>query len=297
MRVDYDLMGAFLSEAKMTFARSNKVEFNLANNLQALLDQSFPENLITQKQLCELGQVKTGIESGGELFNMKLLTSFVQQVFKNHSADYGELMHCFPDIQFIYHFYNMTEYKWFKRFRALAIFGLSTNTKFKVNLSVFENEFMPEPTNMFKWRVLKNPKHFQKCRLAELREAISFEKEASSEKFQIRMIAGPSIDLNAALRDPTQQPLDKKIFEKVIIQIHGGGFIGMTSSSHMFYLRKYATEVGAVVFCIDYPLAPRWKYREITDSVFKAYLVITVGLSAAVAGRVSCKGLQSCDHR
>lgn len=66
----------------------------------------------------------------------------------------------------------------------------------------------------------------------------------------------------------------KILFEKVVIHIHGGGFVAMSSESHEMYLRKFVKESKCVVFSIDYPLAPKAKFKQIVDSVFKSYLFI-----------------------
>jgi len=60
----------------------------------------------------------------------------------------------------------------------------------------------------------------------------------------------------------------------VILHIHGGGFVAMSSQSHEGYLWKFVNKISCVLFSIDYPLAPKAKYSEIIDCVFKGYLFI-----------------------
>lgn len=45
-------------------------------------------------------------------------------------------------------------------------------------------------------------------------------------------------------------------FKKVLIHIHGGGFIGSSSSFHQIYLRKMAINLDKPIFSIDYRLVP-----------------------------------------
>lgn len=54
----------------------------------------------------------------------------------------------------------------------------------------------------------------------------------------------------------------KKHYSKIIIHIHGGGFMAMSSSYHQNYLRRYANYLKYPIFSIDYRLAPKFKYPE-----------------------------------
>jgi acetyl esterase/lipase len=73
-----------------------------------------------------------------------------------------------------------------------------------------------------------------------------------------------------------QEPVDpnealKEHFSKVMIHIHGGGFMATSSSYHQTYLRKYANTLKIPIFCIDYRLAPKYKYPENLHDCIKAY--------------------------
>ena len=50
----------------------------------------------------------------------------------------------------------------------------------------------------------------------------------------------------------TIPPLEKAL----IIHVHGGGFVSMSSGSHQTYTRLWANEIGVPIFSIDYRLAP-----------------------------------------
>ena len=60
-------------------------------------------------------------------------------------------------------------------------------------------------------------------------------------------------------------------FDRVLIHIHGGGFIAMSTRSHQTYLTKWANECKLVVFTIEYRLAPEHKFPAGFDDVWQAY--------------------------
>jgi hormone-sensitive lipase len=57
----------------------------------------------------------------------------------------------------------------------------------------------------------------------------------------------------------------------LIIHIHGGGFVAMSSSSHENYLRKWCNKLEVPVISIDYRLAPENPYPKALDDVWQAY--------------------------
>jgi hormone-sensitive lipase len=61
---------------------------------------------------------------------------------------------------------------------------------------------------------------------------------------------------------------------KVVIHIHGGGFITMSSGSHQVYTRTWANRLNCPIFSIDYGLAPEHKYPSAIDDVWQAYVWI-----------------------
>jgi hormone-sensitive lipase len=61
-------------------------------------------------------------------------------------------------------------------------------------------------------------------------------------------------------------------FYELIIHIHGGGFVSMSSSSHQSYTRQWAKKLQAPIISIDYRLAPRHKYPAAVDDVWDAYI-------------------------
>lgn len=62
------------------------------------------------------------------------------------------------------------------------------------------------------------------------------------------------------------------LIESVVLHVHGGGFIGMSSYSHQIYTRKWANELKLPVFSVDYRKAPEFPYPMALDDCLEAYL-------------------------
>jgi len=60
----------------------------------------------------------------------------------------------------------------------------------------------------------------------------------------------------------------------IIIHIHGGGFVSMTSQTHRIYLNRWVKNLKLVHFSIDYRLAPQNRYPDALDDVWQSYLWI-----------------------
>lgn len=71
-------------------------------------------------------------------------------------------------------------------------------------------------------------------------------------------------------------PVDALDFRRILIHIHGGGFVAMSSSSHLTYLIKWANELKVPVFSIDYRLAPVVQYPILLNDVIRSYIWILV---------------------
>jgi acetyl esterase/lipase len=66
----------------------------------------------------------------------------------------------------------------------------------------------------------------------------------------------------------------KEIFKKIIIHIHGGGFMAMSSTYHETYLRFFANETQRPLFSIDYRLAPIAKFPGPLHDCIRGYFWI-----------------------
>jgi acetyl esterase/lipase len=90
----------------------------------------------------------------------------------------------------------------------------------------------------------------------------------SSEKLPIDLKTGedsriPKFSTSCFCLPPRPISLPKhanNTTDKIIIHIHGGGFVAMSSGSHQNYTRIWANELGIPIFGIDYRLAPKWKF-------------------------------------
>lgn len=57
----------------------------------------------------------------------------------------------------------------------------------------------------------------------------------------------------------------------IVIHIHGGGFVSMSSFSHKVYLVRWVRNLKLIYFCIDYRLAPKNQFPDALDDVWQAY--------------------------
>lgn len=59
--------------------------------------------------------------------------------------------------------------------------------------------------------------------------------------------------------------------DTIIIHIHGGGFIAMSSNSHQIYTREWVKGTNYVLFSIDYRLAPEHPYPAALEDCWQVY--------------------------
>lgn len=67
---------------------------------------------------------------------------------------------------------------------------------------------------------------------------------------------------------------EAKSFEIVMIHLHGGGFMAMTSSSHQVYLRKWSKQLKIPIFSVEYRLAPQTQFPFVLNDCIRAYIWI-----------------------
>lgn len=48
----------------------------------------------------------------------------------------------------------------------------------------------------------------------------------------------------------------------MVLHIHGGGFVAMSSNSHQNYTRIWANELNIPVFSVDYRLSPESRFPD-----------------------------------
>ena len=98
-------------------------------------------------------------------------------------------------------------------------------------------------------------------------------------------VEGSRSDLKGMVKDWLLDT-EKKYFENIIIHCHGGGFVGMSSSSHQVYLRKWAQKLGIPIFSIDYRLAPQTKFPFPLNDCIRSYVWILTFLEGVLGCQV-----------
>ncbi|KAG2387293.1 hypothetical protein C9374_001625 [Naegleria lovaniensis] len=58
---------------------------------------------------------------------------------------------------------------------------------------------------------------------------------------------------------------------KIILHIHGGGFIAMQSFSHEVYLRKWCSATNMPIISVDYRRSPQYKFPTQVEECYSAY--------------------------
>jgi hormone-sensitive lipase len=86
---------------------------------------------------------------------------------------------------------------------------------------------------------------------------------------KVRVISNQSIYIgdDYSSVDKTKYP----VVDRVIVQIHGGGFIAMSSYSYQPFAREWVKKTRSAMFCIDYGLAPERPYPNAIEDVWQAY--------------------------
>jgi len=122
-------------------------------------------------------------------------------------------------------------------------------------------------------KTVKSTAALEKVKDLEIRDALSegevgnppgqlgtSPKVRDSEKKTIpspgNKMASPSSSQRNLKTDP------KELFKKIIVHIHGGGFMAMGSTYHETYLRLFAIETERPLFSIDYRLAPQVQFPD-----------------------------------
>lgn len=108
--------------------------------------------------------------------------------------------------------------------------------------------------------------------LSDPNDPLFFDSNQNKLKFVNQIV---DIPLISWFIDPKHSnSLKEHSLESLIIHIHGGGFISMSSGSHQIYTRKWANSLKVPIFSLDYGLAPKHPYPKAFDDVFQAYMWI-----------------------
>ena len=262
---------------KVSLFRMNNLFQTNSKMLTTLLEGVYPDQVVTQECIdnFDTTQFKNGMP---QLISASILKQLFQNHFDEMTSDYHQILSLFPRNDFIYYFYNLIENKWLKKLWGIIYPYVLTNAKFKIPFNFYHKFFVKNdiyPNCSFKmlshefWDHQVEPSEF----FIDKKDP-----RVSENYFSIRLLSKKAVDLKMLALNPSLMTKEiKSEFKKVILHIHGGGFITMSSSSHQSYLRKFVRQFDSVVFSIDYPLAPKKKHKDIFESIIKGYFYVYVG--------------------
>jgi len=264
-----------MQSAKMTLHKANTNFASFEDMYDMVTKDDYLLNLVTKD---DVERIRVSLKSGKpvDLVQYSIVTNFLSVTFNRNRKDYGELLHCFPDNFFVYHFYQMNSNKWMRGIKFFTYDAIGTNTKINIPLNLFDYHFVPNTKYPFSWQLL-DPKFKEvKFNFSDLLVANAF-GNPTLDQFQVRVMSSEKMNLQQLLKNPASVTDSvRRQFKRVVMHMHGGGFITMNSSAQQQYLRKFANEGECVLISVDYPLAPLKTYKEILRSIFTAYLFITV---------------------
>jgi acetyl esterase/lipase len=81
-------------------------------------------------------------------------------------------------------------------------------------------------------------------------------QEKAAELKRQELARRQSESLNLPVYSKENEPVPVPI----ILHFHGGGFVSGNAATHEVYLREWAKETSAIVFSVDYTLAPEAQY-------------------------------------
>lgn len=144
-------------------------------------------------------------------------------------------------------------------FKKLKVDSNEENTEFSI-IKKYEKLLIKSPEKIririLSKNILKDPK-----------DPLFFDSKKKKLFFLNEIIRNPLLSWFF----PKTEGNSKKIYTDLIIHIHGGGFVSMSSGSHQIYTRKWANMLDAPIFSLDYRLAPKDPYPKALDDCWQAY--------------------------
>lgn len=208
---------------------------------------------------------------GGKLMSFFFISSFFNSKLVRREGFKLDIM---PSLDFFAFKCRYFGDNFFERAMSWGKPKKGLHTYFTVKSNLFKNLFDTKSEYGFDWNLLK--KDFNWTGLDE--KAIQFKfKERTFSEIGIRIIGNHSIDIESVLKgtkDLKQE--EKQKMKKVIVHIHGGAYIKLSSKNYLDYLIKVVKETDVIVFSIDYLLAPVSKTNSIFRSLQESYLLINV---------------------
>lgn len=270
------LVGDRLENVKVALARLNGLFKSPEEMLMQLMATDYPEGIINPDIQRDLENTVFKAKMP-KLVSLGLAREFVTNHFDESVKDYNTLLSLFPRNDFIYYFYNLLDNPWIKKAMGLILPEIPTNFKIRVRLDLFDehlqtnDKFSGRP-----WRLLRPSFFEQRFRYEDLFDGQSFGKRVP-DRFGIRVMSKRLFDLPTLVKNRHSMDLRlRQHLRRVILHVHGGGFIAMSSATHQSYLRNFVRDNDAVLFSIDYPLAPTKRFKSIFESVVTSLLLIKV---------------------
>jgi len=222
------------------------------------------------------GAIKTG------------LNTIFYKVFSSERKKQSELFLSNPDPKLAANVLNLLDSKYTKGILKLMM------PKIEVNKSIYVPKLLPKLTvgNILSDRDLssylkskgskRSGEDTSNLKSSGDGEFVNIEKVKDYLKKKIKPL--PEGYVKIRILSPYKLPSDWKpgqkidtkgmMFDKIIVDIHGGGFVATSTRCHQTYLRKWANKCNAVVFAIDYKLAHEAQYPLLLDEVWQAYFWI-----------------------
>ncbi|CDW72983.1 hormone sensitive [Stylonychia lemnae] len=142
------------------------------------------------------------------------------------------------------------------------------------------NNFQMPISNQTVERNFKDPSYitdkklFVQQKMVKIRINSSIPLDVDFKTRKVKEIAIPKHQhIGCCLCFFSQRKLSKPMqrIDKIIIHIHGGGFVTTDSCLHQNYTRLWSNDLGVPVFSIDYSLAPKSPFPEPVNDCFQAY--------------------------
>ncbi len=197
------------------------------------------------------------------------MTSIYYNMNKKKASVKAALYLSDPKIESAFQVWNMLERKALKQLVKMNLPSFSSDKKIyvpKLFPSITKESVLKEYMNGDLQKVKVNS--FQAPDLVSEKEEVLktiFRKDTSRVK--IRILSPNPWDIKSGNSNPKKQ----NDISGVVIHVHGGGFVAMSSSSHRNYLYRWAKGLNMVIFSIDYRLAPESPYPAGLDDVWQAY--------------------------
>ena len=76
-------------------------------------------------------------------------------------------------------------------------------------------------------------------------------------------------------------PKNEQKSEKVILYLHGGSYVAETSSNHWDFLERLVSDTNATIILPDYPLTPKYTYKDVFTMITPLYKEIIEEVSTS----------------